>query len=158
MEWDPIECLLYCTLKKCSLLAWRWPFTVETCSRNVNWLYILYHCTDILLCIDDIIYVIQIEKMWISRILTICSCCSSLTLYGTNCVQIFVFAKSPWRIWSIVISCLMCVWSFINYRVVWQSLSTSLWTFAPLSAFQAFNGCLLHGSSLNILISLPQLS
>ena len=25
---------------KCSLLAWRWPFTVETCFHNVIWVYI----------------------------------------------------------------------------------------------------------------------
>ena len=36
---DPIECLLYCTLKMI-LLAWRWPFTVETWCRNVTWVYI----------------------------------------------------------------------------------------------------------------------
>jgi len=45
--------MLYCTLK-CFLFACKWPFTVETCSRNVTWLYILYHCTDILLCTDGI--------------------------------------------------------------------------------------------------------
>ena len=43
----------------CSSLAWRWPFTIETCSRNVTWLYILYHCTDILLRTDSIQYIIE---------------------------------------------------------------------------------------------------
>jgi len=49
--------LLY--LKQCPLLAWRWPFTVETCSRNVyiislywyivvHWRYII-HCTNLLI-------------------------------------------------------------------------------------------------------------
>jgi len=35
------------TFLRCNKLAWRWPFTVETCSHNVTWLYILYHCNNI---------------------------------------------------------------------------------------------------------------
>ena len=43
--------LLCCTLK-CSLLVWRWKFTVETCSSNVTWLYVLYEMAShwVLLC------------------------------------------------------------------------------------------------------------
>ena len=62
-QWDPIECSLYCTSTlNISLLAWRWPFTVETCCRNVTWLYMLYHCTDILLCIDGVEYIMRTLK------------------------------------------------------------------------------------------------
>jgi len=41
-------------------LAWRCPFTVKTCCHNETWLYILYHCTDIFLCIDGIQYIIHL--------------------------------------------------------------------------------------------------
>jgi len=35
-------------------LPWRWPFTVETCCRNVAWFYVFYHCNDVLLCTGGI--------------------------------------------------------------------------------------------------------
>jgi len=37
--------------KQCSLLPWRWPFTVETCSRNVTWLCIYYITVLIYCCV-----------------------------------------------------------------------------------------------------------
>lgn len=74
------------------------------------------------------------SAFWSEKFVTFCSSCPSVKLCRTNIMHIFLQIFKKNLMYHLMV---MCSWSFINLRIIWQFLVSSSRTLATVAQFQA---------------------